>query len=94
MPRRRQNGLLLALVLAASPTVAYEALEKHAERVGPRDPWLALTLRAEFGTRWQPATGVLFVDRALHEVAEANRFWHLAGRRALRLASASGVGGL
>ena len=79
VPRRILSSLLVTVVLAMTPTLSYEALEKTAERVGPTGHWLTLSLRAERDTRWQPVTGVFAVDRALHEVDETLHFWRLVG---------------
>lgn len=83
MSRRIVVSLLVAVALVATPWIAYEVLEKTAERVGPNGPLLALSLTAELETRWEPATGILVVDRALHEMDETRHFWRLvgAGRR-------------
>ena len=79
----RRLLLPLALVLAlGAPGLAYEALEKTAERIGPRGHWLALSLTAERNTRWRPTTGHAWLDHALHEVEETRHFWRLVGRDA------------
>ena len=73
----RRWTLVLALLL---PTIAYETLQKSAERVGTPSVMLRLSQRAENETRWRPVTGWSAVDHTLHEFAETRRFYRLAGR--------------
>lgn len=77
MTRRILLSLLATGILVAAPGIAYETLEKAAERIGPGSPLLAKSLRAEIDTPWRPATGVFVVDRALHEMEETRHFWRL-----------------
>lgn len=84
MIRRSFACLVLAAALCAAPAVAYEALEKTAERFSPPGPWFAHSLAAELETPWAPSTGVFVVDRFLHEMDETRHFWQLVGRSAMR----------
>lgn len=77
MPRRILYSLLVAVILVSAPGIAYEALEKTAERVGPARSILHLSLTAELVTPWRPATGVFLLDRTLHEIEETWTFWSL-----------------
>jgi hypothetical protein len=71
------RGCLMAVVCTGAPGLTYEALEKTAERTGARHGWFHLSWLAERDTRWSPRTGILPLDRALHEFDEAAHFWRL-----------------
>lgn len=79
LPLRR--WIVVLLLIAVSPTVLYEALQKTSEMTRPRRGILRLSARAEWETRWQTTTGIGLVDHALHEWRESARFYRLAQRR-------------
>ena len=55
----------------------YEATAKSPEWLGVPLPGWTRTFQAETSTRWDPSTGILPVDRFLHETEEAARFFGL-----------------
>ena len=60
----------------------YEMTAKSPSILGTRLPGWWATDKAERSTRWNPPTGVLPVDKLLHEGEEAVRFYAmLAGNR-------------
>jgi hypothetical protein len=65
-------GLLYCGVLALG---IYEMTAKSPSLLGTRLPGWWATDRAEKATRWNPPTGVLPVDKLLHEGEEAVRFY-------------------
>lgn len=79
---------LLALVLAAWLVAAlgmYELTAKSPRLGGPPLPGWWAAERAEHATCWRPATGLLPLDKLLHESEEAARFYAtLAGYRPRR----------
>ena len=81
MTRWILRGCLVAVVCTGAPGLTYEALEKTAERSGARHGWFHLSWLAERDTRWSPRTGILPLDRALHEFDEAAHFWRLVRSR-------------
>ncbi len=80
------HHLRLAAIIAIAWLIAalglYELTAKSPQLAGrPLPGWWA-TERAERATRWHPPTGVLAVDKVLHEGEEAARFYAtLAGFR-------------
>ena len=71
-----------SLLLVYSGFVAlglYEVTAKSPSLLGSPLPGWGATLQAEFSTPWQPRTGVLPVDKLLHESQEACRFYVILG---------------
>jgi len=66
-----------ACVLGASALGAYELTAKSPGWLGRLLPGRQASRQAELGTRWNPPTGVTPVDRVLHEVEEALRYYGL-----------------
>jgi hypothetical protein len=79
------RSLLLLALFALAPTLAYEGVQKSNEVLlrmrHPHSILLRLGQRAEDETHWRAPTGLVLVDRALHEWAETRRFYTLARRR-------------
>ena len=74
MNRLTTTGLAL-LYLGCLALGIYEMTAKSPSILGTRLPGWWATDRAERTTRWNPPTGVLPVDKLLHEGEEAVRFY-------------------
>ncbi len=89
MNRLRTLGLVLAAWTVAVLGY-YELAAKCPEALAGRWPGRRAACQAEASTRWQPPTGLLPVDKLLHEGEEAARFYAAlagfrpAGRRQVR----------
>jgi hypothetical protein len=70
-----------AITVGSMPTLAYEALQKTAERVGPCTVLLRNSADAERRVPWRPRLGVGALDHAAHELAETRLFWQLTMQR-------------
>ena len=70
-----------ACVLGASALGAYELTAKSPGWLGAALPGRRASQEAERATRWNPATGITPLDRVLHEVEEALRWYGLPVRR-------------
>ena len=69
-------GLWLAWVCGCA-LGAYETTAKAPDWLGRHLPGRAACRRAELLTRWDPPTGIVPLDRLLHEGEEALRFYGL-----------------
>ncbi len=65
-------ALLYLIVIALG---IYEITAKSPSILGTRLPGWWATDKAEHSTRWNPPTGILPVDKLLHESEEAVRFY-------------------
>lgn len=84
MDRWRILGFVLVVWLTAALGI-YELTAKSPRLLGAALPGWWAAERAEHHTRWRPPTGVLPVDKLLHEGQEAARFYAmLAGIRTPR----------
>ncbi|MBK7187794.1 MAG: hypothetical protein IPH86_03660 [bacterium] len=81
MIRLRTAGLVAATCLVAGLGF-YELTAKSPALTGSTMPGWWATARAEKVVRWQPPTGLLLLDKLLHEGQEAACFYAtLAGYR-------------
>lgn len=81
MNRIRAVGLVMA-AWAIAALGLYELAEKSPDAMARHWPGRRAARQAEASTRWQPPTGLLPVDKLLHEGEEAARFYAaLAGFR-------------
>ncbi len=79
---RWRTLLILALTWLVAGLGIYELTAKVPLRPGSGLPGSWAVARAERATRWRPPTGILPVDKLLHEGEEAARFYAaLAGFR-------------
>ena len=100
-PRRNlrplRAGLLYLAYLVIVALGLYETTAKAPELLGLDLPLSRTGVRAEHDTAWQAHTGVLPLDRLLHESEEAVRFYSylLNDHRPVRppLAATAGLGG-
>lgn len=73
------TGIYL-LLLAVLALTMYEMTAKSPTWLGQPLPGWQQSRRAEFSTRWEQPTGILPVDKLLHEGEEAARFYGLLVR--------------
>lgn len=79
---RCRTLLILVLAWLIAGLGIYELTAKAPPRLRPGLPGAWAADRAEHATRWRPPTGILPVDKLLHEGEEAARFYAaLAGIR-------------
>lgn len=74
MNRLTQAGIAL-LYLGCLALGIYEMTAKSPSILGTRLPGWWATDKAEKNTRWNPPTGILPVDKLLHEGEEAVKFY-------------------
>ncbi len=74
MNRLTQAGIYL-LYLGCLALGIYEMTAKSPSILGTPLPGWYVTDQAEKATRWNPPTGILPVDKLLHEGEEAVRFY-------------------
>jgi hypothetical protein len=74
------------LYISCLGLVHYELTAKSPGILGARLPAWWATDRAEHQTRWHPLTGVLPLDKLLHESEEAVRFYGILVRSTGRAA--------
>jgi len=74
MNRLALAGIAL-LYLGGTALGIYEITAKSPSILGTRLPGWWATDKAEKSTRWNPPTGILPVDKLLHESEEAVRFY-------------------
>ena len=68
---RLRTFVLVLLWLAVTGLLGYEVVQKAPETpIGPL-PGSALATRADTEVQWQATTGIMPVDRFLHETEEA-----------------------
>jgi hypothetical protein len=86
MRRLLSTGLYICF-LALTLQTQYEVAEHAHQRWGVRWPGWEGAAYAERVTLWHPSTGVLLLDRLIHEGTEAGVYyrWLLTGSPALRL---------
>ncbi len=72
--RIRYLGLYM-LYLGFMGLGIYEFTAKSGEWLGWRLPGWEASRKAEKNTRWNPPTGIVLVDRFLHESVEATHFY-------------------
>ncbi len=65
------------LYLGASALGIYELTAKSPQLLGTPLPRWQSTCQVENSTPWQQPTGILAVDKLLHETQEAARFYRL-----------------
>ena len=73
---------LLSLCLAYYGVVAlgfYEITAKSPQLLGAPLPGWNITCRVEKATPWRPATGILPVDKIIHETREACLYYGMLG---------------
>ncbi len=74
----RPTALGLGLLYVVGIGLAmYEMTAKSPTLLGQPLPGWRATVRAERTTRWNPPTGILAVDKLLHEGEEALRFYRI-----------------
>ena len=74
MNRFAQAGLILLYIFCLALGI-YEMTAKSPSILGTRLPGWWATEKAEKATRWNPTTGLLPLDKLLHEGQEAVRFY-------------------
>lgn len=80
MRRLAGTGFYLVWLLVAA-LGHYELTAKSPRVLGRPLPGWPETLQVERRTRWNPPTGILPVDKLLHEGEEAARYYGLLARR-------------
>lgn len=87
-PRRLLGGCLYLALLAAVALGNYECASHAPDLWGTPWPGRHEAVVADARTPWRARTGVLLLDRALHESVEAARFYGslLGGSRRVTLA--------
>lgn len=73
--KRLATAGITALYVACVALGIYEMTAKSPTLLGTRLPGWWATERAEHTTRWNPPTGILPLDKVLHEGEEAVRFY-------------------
>jgi hypothetical protein len=81
MGRRTGKTILLLVGLAAGGLFNYELNAKSAGFLGLSLPGWQKARQAEQMVPWQPRTGLLTLDRFLHEAEEALAFYGLIPKR-------------
>jgi hypothetical protein len=74
------STICVAGLVALSPSLVYEGLQKGNECLGLRGTMWEISAQAERMTPWRPETGSTLVDHTIHELRETRTFFHLAGR--------------
>ncbi|RKZ15966.1 hypothetical protein DRQ50_06865 [bacterium] len=76
MRRLLATGAYLTTI-AVLALAFYEVTAKSPELLGHRLPGWQSCYQAELSTRWDPPTGIMPLDKVLHEGEEALRFYGL-----------------